>query len=64
MATIKDSMDLDNIGFLLNYCSKIPELYNEVSNRLYNRFHLRSAEISLLVTYFVAEEREWQKEQN
>ena len=46
-----------NIGFLLNYCSKIPELYNEVANHLYQRFGIRTAEISLLVTYYVAEER-------
>ena len=57
MAIIKDSTDIDNIQFLLDYCSKRPELYNEVANHLYERFHIRSAEISLLVTYCVAEER-------
>ena len=57
MAIIKDSTDIDNIQFLLDYCSKRPELYNEVANHLYERFHIRSAEISLLVTYYVAEER-------
>ena len=57
MAIIKDSTDIDNIQFLLDYCSIRPELYNEIANHLYERFHMRSAEISLLVTYYVAEER-------
>lgn len=62
MAVIKDSTDVDNIGFLLDYCSKRPELYNEVSSHLYSRFHISSAELSLLVTYYVSEERrKWQK---
>ena len=47
----------DNISFLLDYASKNVELYNEVANHLYERFHLKSAEITLLVTYYVAEER-------
>ena len=49
--------DDDNIRFLLEYCSKIPQLYNEVSNHLYNRFGIVGAEICLLVTYYVNEER-------
>lgn len=57
MAVIKDSTDIDNIAFLLDYCSKRPELYNEVSNHLNSRFHIRAAELSLLVTYYVSEER-------
>ena len=48
--------DKDNIRFLLDYCSAIPDLYNRVANHLYVRFGLRSAEISLLVTYYVNEE--------
>lgn len=57
--------DDSNITFLLKYCSRDPELYNQVSNHLYKRFGLRSAEVSLLVTYYVREERrKWQKEQN
>ena len=48
--------DKDNIRFLLDYCSKIPEEYNRVSNHLYVHFGLRSAELSLLVTYYVNEE--------
>lgn len=47
----------ENIGFLLDYCSKIPELYNEVSNHLYDRFGIISAEATLIVTYYVSEER-------
>ena len=47
----------DNIGFLLDYCSKHAKLYNLISNHLYERFHIRSAEISLLVTYYIAEDR-------
>lgn len=47
----------ENIGFLLNYCSKHAKLYNLVANHLYERFNIRSAEISLLVTYYIAEER-------
>ena len=46
-----------NIGFLLNYCSKHAKLYNLVANHLYERFNIRSAEISLLVTYYIAEDR-------
>ena len=47
----------ENIAFLLNYCSKHAKLYNLVANHLYERFNIRSAEISLLVTYYIAEER-------
>ena len=65
MAIIRDSTDIDNISFLLDYCSKRPELYNEIVNHLYQRFHLRAAEITLLVTYYVSEEqRKWQQEQD
>ncbi len=47
----------DNIAFLLNYCSKVPSLYNEVANHLYERFHVASAELSLVVTYYINEDR-------
>lgn len=47
----------ENIKFLLEYCSKIPELYNDVSNHLYDRFGIIGAEICLLITYYVNEER-------
>lgn len=49
--------DEKNLRFLLEYCSDIPEIYNRVSNHLYGRFGIRGAEICLLVTYFVNEER-------
>lgn len=49
--------EIDNIRFLLDYCSKVPVLYNEVANHLYERFHIASAELSLLVTYYINEER-------
>lgn len=57
MAIIRDSIDILQIGDLLDYCSSVPEIYNETANRLNERFGIRGAEIALLVTYFVAEER-------
>ena len=57
MEVISEVIRDDNISFLLDYASKNVELYNEVANHLYDRFHLKSAEITLLVTYYVAEER-------
>lgn len=50
-------MNKEDIGFLIDYCSKCPEVYDEVANRLYNKFHVVSAEIVLLTTYFINEER-------
>lgn len=47
----------NSIGYLLSVCSKYPEIYNEVSNHLYNEFGLSGAELVLLVTYYVAKER-------
>lgn len=32
-----------NIGFLLEYNSHCPELYNEIANHLYYRFNIQSA---------------------
>lgn len=46
-----------NIAFLIDYCSKRPELYNKVANHLKERFNIQSAELVLLVTYYIAEER-------
>ena len=57
MRSINNHKSKDNIQFLLEYCSKMPELYNEVSNHLYERFGIIGAEICLLVTYYVNEER-------
>ena len=53
MNEVKDT----NIGFLLKYCSELPELYNSISNGLWTEFGITSAELSLLVTYFVNEDR-------
>ena len=50
-------MDKTNIGFLLEYCSKIPELYNKVSTKLWVEFNIQSAEVTLLCTYMINEWR-------
>lgn len=53
-----------NKKFLIDYCMKHTELYNEVANHLYNRFGIQAAEITLLVTYYVAEERRKNNDKN
>lgn len=50
-------MNKVDIGFLLGYCSENTETYNDVARHLYERFGVVSAEIVLLVTYYVCEER-------
>lgn len=52
---ISERITDNNIDFLLRYCSNIPKVYNKTSNQLYSLFGISSAEISLLVTYFVNE---------
>lgn len=52
-----DSMKTGDVGFLLNYCSQHPDVYNEVANHLWERFGIKSAELVLLITYYVNEER-------
>ena len=52
-----ESIKNKNCGFLLKYASEHVEVYNEVANFLNERFDIRSAELVLFVTYFVAEER-------
>lgn len=46
--------DIDNFeidfDYLLNECAKYPELYNKVSNALYKKFRIHSAELSLVIT--------------
>lgn len=46
--------DIDNfeIDFdkVLNECARCPELYNKVSNALYKKFNIHSAELSLVIT--------------
>lgn len=47
---------MDKVNFLsivYKQVSEVPELYNSVSNFLYRKFELSSAEVSLLVTYTV-----------
>lgn len=46
-----------NIKFLLDYYSKYPEVYNKVSSRLWVQFGLKSAELALLCTFCVMEDR-------
>ena len=53
----KEGMNKQDIGFLIDYCMKHPDVYNDVANHLHERFSVVSAEIVLLVTYYVAEER-------
>lgn len=49
--------DVYDIEYLINYCKTMPVLYNEVANHLWDRFGIRGAEICLLVTYYISEER-------
>ena len=44
-----------HIKYLLNYCQDKPELYNKVATKLWVQFGIRSAELSLLCTYMIAE---------
>ena len=55
MEVISETIRDDNISFLLKYASDKPEKYNKISNDLYKKFHLQSAEISLLCTYYAME---------
>ena len=45
-------IDFDKI---LNECAKCPELYNKVSNALYKKLNIHSAELSLVITVIVKE---------
>lgn len=50
-------MERDNIiEQLLCECSKYPETYNKVGNWLYKEFNIHSAELVLLITYYVIKE--------
>lgn len=46
-------MDKDQIGFLMTECSKYPETYNKISNKLWKHFKIADAVISLLCTWIV-----------
>ena len=48
-------MEKDQMGELLDYCSKIPEVYNKVSIKLYRDFGICSAEVTLICTYIFNE---------
>lgn len=50
-------MELDKLLFLLNYCHDQPEIYGAVIHHLKDRFNIVSADIALIVTYYVCEER-------
>ena len=45
----------DHIHFLLDYCMDKPELYNDVSTRLWVQFGIQNAELTLLCTYIANE---------
>ena len=40
-----------NIEYLLKYCARVPDLYNEVSRILWAEFNIRGAETALLCTF-------------
>ena len=46
-----------NIKYLRTYCQDKPELYNQVANKLWVEFGIRSAEVNLLCTYMINEWR-------
>ena len=46
-------MDKKDIGFLLEFCNDYPEIYNKIANQLYIEFGIRSAELVLLISYYV-----------
>lgn len=46
-----------NMGYLLKYCSDMPELYNKVATKLWTEFNIQSAEVTLLCTYMINEWR-------
>ena len=43
-----------NMDYLLEYCSKIPELYNKVSTFIWAEFGIQSAEVTLFCTYVLS----------
>ncbi len=50
-------MNREDIRYLVSYCDKTPELYNAVMNHLWYRFKINSAEIGLIITYYINEDR-------
>ena len=55
--TESENINHEDISYLLNYCAAHTEEYNEIANHLWRRFGLQGAELCLLVTYYVCEER-------
>ena len=49
----KLEQDSNRICDLISYCERDPKLYNKVANDINTHFGVRSAEISLLVTYYL-----------
>ena len=50
----RDNYEID-FDKILNECAKCPELYNKVSNALYKKLNIHSAELSLVITVIVKE---------
>ena len=50
-------MTKGDIGFLIEYCGKTPKLFNDVMNHLYEKWNIKSAELCMLVTYYINEDR-------
>lgn len=46
----------ERMDMILKECSKHPEVYNKVSNWLYKKLDIHSAEMSLIITYFMLTE--------
>lgn len=44
-----------NYSELLNECAECPDIYNKVSNALYKKFNIHSAELSLIITSILKE---------
>lgn len=53
---MEDNHD-EKMFLLLKTCEEYPELYNRISNDLYNTFGIRGAEAALLCTYYVITEK-------
>ena len=49
--------DIYEVKDLIQYCEAVPLLYNQTANRLNQQFGIKSAEIALICTYFINEER-------
>ena len=50
----KENYEID-FDKILNECAKCPELYNKVSNALYKKLNIISAELSLVITVVTKE---------